>query len=528
MKSRYGWIKLAGMLAVFAFTILRPGPMGEAGWKFIRFQKDSSLMKFRPGQALCGPREPLLDQSLGFLTSASSIRLNYPGAGDRNFTAGTPSLDQLRETIFLSSCASCHNPAGDNGGLLLDGYNAYGSMVDVVAHNAVAQAAGKKLVAPGNPEQSFLYQKLINHLQPGEGDAMPQTLMLLPPDKIQMVYDWIRAGAVPTSLQDISLPIPNPGGQVVVPPFQVPVGTEVQANYYSTLSNAKEMRVTRFEVLYPPGSHHLNFFTYQGGLDGGPPPDGSFIPTFDAVPFAYWAMRAGNQRIHLIWDLPPGVAFKFDALQKVLAQIHFVNTGPQTAPIGGTGIVNLHAVADPSKAPITMGTMFGQNVQVSLPPHSTTSWDFGVTFDQFGITDAVTLAAATGHFHWRGKSFEIRLWDGRNKNALGSPIPGSPVGCQPCAPGQTEGSEFDRMGVQNRISSSSSWGEPPFVKFPDGQIKVSPGTGIVYRATYVNDTDQQIEFGPHVENQEHCNVFIYFYPGPSNGATLAFPLPFQR
>lgn len=429
----------------------------------------------------------------------------------------TVTLDSIRQNIFIPTCAStsCHNSMSPKAGLALDGRNAYANLVVVPAQNEAAAAAGKQLVVPGRPEQSFLYQKLTGNLTPDEGDQMPQTGVPLPPEQVEAVRQWILRGALPSSLDDIQLPVPVPGAQCVVPPFQVPVGTEVQGNYYTTLSNPNEMRVTRFEILYPPGSHHLNFFSFQGGIE--PPEDGTWQPTFDAVPFAYWALRAGNQKIHLIWDLPPGVAFRFAPHQKVLAQIHFVNIGPQSTPIGGKGVVNLHAAYNPATAPITMGTMFGQNVQVELPPHSTTSWDFGVTFDQFGITEPVKLAAANGHFHWRGKTFEIRLWDGKNKNGIGSAIPGSP------APG-----EFDRMGVQNRIYRSDNWDEPPFATFPDGKIVIPPGSGIVYRCTFVNNSDDTISFGPHVETQEHANVFVYFYPGPTSGATLAFPLPFQR
>jgi hypothetical protein len=383
--------------------------------------------------------------------------------------------------------------------------------VDVLAENPVARAAGKRRVIPGKPEESFLFQKITGTLQPDEGDPMPQTGAPLPPEQIEAVRQWILNGALPSSTDDIHLPVPDPGVQVVVPPFQIPAGTEVQGNYYTTLTTTQEIRVTRFEILYPPGSHHLNFFAYQGG-GSPPPPDGAFVPTFDAIPFANWALRAGSQRTHLLWDLPPGVAFKFDPLQKVLAQIHFVNTGPQTAPIGGKGVINLHAASDPTTAPLVMGTMFGQNISVQLPPRSTTTWDFGTTFDRFRIFEEVKLAAANGHFHWRGKTFEIRRWDGFNRKADGSPRPG----------------EFERMGIENRIYLSDNWADPPFVTYADSQVVIPRGWGIVYRTIFVNNTNMTIPFGPHVETEEHANVFIYFYPGPADGRTLAFPIPRQQ
>jgi hypothetical protein len=443
----------------------------------------------------------------------SSSSIVHPSRSMTSNASGAVTLDQLRADVFIPSCAttSCHSSVAAKGNLVLDDYNAYANLVDVAADNAAAAEAEKLRVVPGKPDESFLFQKITGQLKPDEGDRMPQTGIPLTAEQIEMIRQWIADGALPSSAKDIQLPVPEPGAQVVVPPFQVPLGTEVQGNYYTTLLNAQELRVTRFEILYPPGSHHLNFFAYQGGGEP-PPPDGTFLPTFDAIPFANWALRAGSQRTHLIWDLPPGVAFRFEPFQKVLAQIHYVNSGPQTAPIGGMACINLHAAYDAREAPITMGTMFGQNISIVLPPRSTTSWDYGITFDRFGITAEVKLAATNGHFHWRGKSFEIRLWDGRHKNPDGSPAPG----------------EFDRMGVENRIYLSDNWDDPPFVTYGDGRVVIPRGWGIIYRTVFVNNTNRTITFGPHVETEEHANVFIYFYPGPSDGRTLAFPIPVQR
>jgi hypothetical protein len=474
MKSRYGWYLVKILLLVVAgcLVALNPNPVVK-------------------------PSRSLADDST------------------------SPTLDEIRTNVFMVSCAttSCHSSERGTGGLILDGYNAYANLVDVSAENEAARAVGKKRVVPGQPDNSFLYQKLMGHLGPDEGDRMPQTGVPLPSDQIEMVRQWILKGALPSSVKDIQLPVPDPGAQVIFPHFDVPAGTEVQGNYYLTLPNTEEMRVTRFEILYPPGSHHLNFYAYQGDNAINPPkPEGTIEWTFNPVSFDDYALRAGSQRTHLIWDLPPGVAFKFDPHQKIDAQIHFVNTGLQTSPIGGTGVVNLYAAPDPSMASMPMGTMFGQNINVALPPHSTTIWDYGITFDRFGINQEVTIAAANGHFHWRGKTFEIRLWDGQNRNP-----DGTPVGCRPCTPEQTSG-EFDRMGVQNRIYLSDNWNDPPFTTYGSGKVKIPPGWGIIYRAVFVNNTNQAIQFGPRVENQEHCNIFVYFYPGPDDGNTLAFPI----
>jgi hypothetical protein len=457
---------------------------------------------------------------------------------------------------------SCHSGASPAAGLDLDRY-AYADLVDVEVEEPAARERGKLRVIPGKPDESFLYQKLTGRLEPDERGSTPHDKLLMA-NQLNAVREWMVRGALPTSTNDIVLRQPKSGAQVVIPPFQIPFGTEIQGEYYTTLPSAQELRVIRFEELYPPGSHHLNFFAYQGCVPGicsrpedctTPQPDGTFRRTFDPVPFCSWALRAGNQRIHQVWELPPGVAFKFDPRQSVMAQIHFVNTGQQTAPIGGMAVINLHAASDPTEAPTTMGTMFGQNIRVVLPPRSTTIWDFGITFDLIGkdctqpagpdnpaiITHDVTIAALNGHFHWRGKSFEIRFWDGKNRITEG-PTRGAPVGCAPCRPeqitpegymvpgndGKLQLSEFDRMGEKNQRYLSENWNDPPFKIYEASQIIAKPNEGIVYRVTFVNDTNMPIKFGPHVEFEEHANVFVYFYPGPSDGRTMAFPLCFQN
>ncbi|MBI4607209.1 MAG: hypothetical protein HY721_35035 [Planctomycetes bacterium] len=411
--------------------------------------------------------------------------------------------------IFATSCAqaSCHSRAAAKGGLVLEGLLAYGQLVEVPPANEAARARGLLRVKPGYPDKSFLYTKLTGDLGPEEGERMPDVGLPLSADEIELVRHWISDGAVPSTPQDIVLPEPSGGQQVLVPHFAVLPGTEVQRNFYVKLKNPEPLLVTRIEFLYPPGSHHFNLFT----SDAISRPDGHFEDTFDGIPFAFWGLRASSQRGRLDWRLPPGVAIKLSPFQQTLSQTHFVNAGPQVSPIGGCACVNLHR-ADAASVSAVLGTMFLQNKNVLLPPRSETSWDFGVTFTRFRWNDTVKAAAATGHFHWRGKTFEIRLWDGLNKNDDGSPRSG----------------EFERMGVENRIFYSGNWSEPPFVVFGDDGPELPRGWGVVYRTTFVNDTDRVIPFGPHVETEEHANAFLYFYPGPENGETFSFPLPVQQ
>ena len=72
--------------------------------------------------------------------------------------------------IFQQMAASCH---GNNGGLSLETY-----------------AGTMKVVVPGDPEGSKLYQRLM-----GQGGPVMPPSGPLPDTQIQLVYQWIKQGA---------------------------------------------------------------------------------------------------------------------------------------------------------------------------------------------------------------------------------------------------------------------------------------------------------------------------------------------
>ncbi|MBI4605328.1 MAG: hypothetical protein HY721_25470 [Planctomycetes bacterium] len=410
----------------------------------------------------------------------------------------------IRREVFATSCAttSCHSAGAAKGGLVLEGMRAYASLYQLTPDNDAAASAGLLRVKPGSLLESFLYRKITDDLAGDWGKRMPDVGPLLPQAKIDLIRDWIEHGAAPSTARDITLPPPSKGEQILIPPFEVKPGEEVQRNYYFKLKTDTEIWVNRIELLYPPGSHHLNLFTGAPA----PFPDGYFEEDFKIVPFADWSLRASSQTGRLDWRLPPGVAVKFKAHDQVLAQIHFVNIGTQTSPIGGCAAINFHAV-DPNPSLVPLGSLFLQNKSIVIRPNQEVSFDYGVTLDHFGHDVPVKVAGVTGHFHWRGKTFEIRRWDGLNVNLDGSPAPG----------------EFERMGAENTIFFSDDWDEPPFELFGHDGPDLPPGWGIVYRTTYVNNSDIKYCFGPHVETQEHANAFLYFYPGPSDAGFFWFP-----
>jgi hypothetical protein len=112
--------------------------------------------------------------------------------GNETFTAA--------QQAMLSSCGAvgslgCHGRAPFSGRLDLTTANAYSSLVNVASDIA----PNKLRVKPGDPNNSFLVEKLTNTQGAYEGDPMPQTdtgQWLVPAqDKLNVLRCWIQRGA---------------------------------------------------------------------------------------------------------------------------------------------------------------------------------------------------------------------------------------------------------------------------------------------------------------------------------------------
>ncbi len=104
----------------------------------------------------------------------------------------------VRETIFEASCTfgACHDVGAPAGGLALDGDDLHAALM---AHPGRGNAA-LPLIAPGDPEGSWLYQ-VISRCEPVTDGGEPFARMplnapnLLDPALVAKVRDWIASGA---------------------------------------------------------------------------------------------------------------------------------------------------------------------------------------------------------------------------------------------------------------------------------------------------------------------------------------------
>jgi hypothetical protein len=311
------------------------------------------------------------------------------------------------------------------------------------------------------------------------------------------------------------------GWTVGIPTFEVPRGTEVQDCYFVTVPDfgVDQIWVDKVELGMNPGSHHFNVYRVtketelkpENGvdvtLDNGVP--AKLIKSgacFDSSNFNEFPLVVNNQHATVeepvfTWSLPDGVAFPLARGELLMFQPHYVNASDQVTPYMGRGQVNFHRTFEEN--PMELGTLFA--TQQSIRVCQSDADPFYVGTCSFPQEGGVRIAAVNGHFHLRGEEFTIKTWDGVSV---------------------TEPPD------ENEFYQSYAWQEPIMMTGLD--LEVPEGGGIWWTCDYewkapghgtcddVNavDPDQADDccytFGPHVETQEHCNVFLYYWPKTAN------------
>ncbi|MFI5367287.1 MAG: hypothetical protein ACHQ4J_16880, partial [Candidatus Binatia bacterium] len=120
---------------------------------------------------------------------AASPTPNTGGGGGGQF-------DLIQSEIFNGNClnAGCHNSQSRAGNLNLSEGSAYDQLVGHGSFNQAAQQSGYLRVAPGDPQNSFLLIKVTSPGN-GQGSVMPIGIPALSQSQLNLIRDWIAAGA---------------------------------------------------------------------------------------------------------------------------------------------------------------------------------------------------------------------------------------------------------------------------------------------------------------------------------------------
>jgi hypothetical protein len=340
--------------------------------------------------------------------------------------------------------------------------------------------------------------------------------------------DQRDAGAASAALDK---PPIGDGVQFGTPSFNIPAGNEEQDCYFFRVSDLAKaggldpnqpVRLHRVQLAQKAGSHHMNLFRVRSIVNLDPAKGAVQTGTngmgecFKSPNWADWPLIANTQQQgDLDWTFPDGVSNTLNSgksdVEKdewLMLQTHYVNANSQKTPDAvGQVTVNFWTMkAEDVK--YEMGTMFATQQSIRICSQNPTP-SFGQGC-QLHSQQPVTIVGANGHFHSRGRTFDIFSWDGKTM--------GTPPDSQ-------------------RFYQSTQWDDPPMAT--NINIPIAPGGGVYFTCDFqwtpptvgcdaLNQYDQMkygtaasaqdccYTFGPIVEKNEHCNAFVYYYPKTDN------------
>jgi len=318
------------------------------------------------------------------------------------------------------------------------------------------------------------------------------------------------------------------GVQIRTGPQPVGAGEEVQSCFFykvgdlmkkAGLDDSKPLNVNHIQIAQNEGSHHFNIFRVRtitpesaNGMD--PNVNTQYISKngkgacFNSAAWADWPLVANSQQDGTLdWTYPEGVANELQPDEWIMLQSHFVNASTQATPSGaGEVYVNLWH-EDASQVKYEMGTLFATKQSIRIcqsNPNPKFSGSCQVAGDE-----PVTIIGANGHFHSRGKQFDMFTWDGTSTS---------------------------HPDASAEFYSSTAWADPD-MSYGDDVATIPKLGGVFYDCSYqwvepppeigcdgLNAFDQmkngtpddQLDccytFGGQVDRNEHCNIFVYYYP----------------
>ena len=329
---------------------------------------------------------------------------------------------------------------------------------------------------------------------------------------------------IPTDGSELAPPPAGKGFQLLTEDISVPQGAEEQDCYFfkvrdlaaaNGLDPSQPVHMHRVQIAQRTGSHHMNIFRVKTVVKLGP--DGGLVQKgtdgvgecFKSGNWADWPLIANSQKNGAVdWTFPDGVVNTLQPDEWLMLQTHWVNASTQKTPTTyGKVRVNFWAIPT-ADVKAEMGTLFATKQSIRVCRSNPQPSFEGSC--QIHAPQPVHVIGANGHFHSRGKQFDMYSWDG----TTASTPPDSA-----------------------RFYRSDSWDEPPMLTSPGLDLTVPSGGGIWYSCSYdwappdpsvgcdgldafdaskystpKSSLDCCYTFGPIVEKNEHCNAFIYYWP----------------
>ena len=404
----------------------------------------------------------------------------------------------IQDAIWNPKCTMCHvsgSSFAEQSGLILTDDVAYEELIDVTPNNIHAAEDGLKLVGTngiGSLYNSFLWEKInapnYEHFyedHPEYGSVMPLGLDFLTNGELEFIRQWIIAGAPeegvvasesllldetvfsPPAFEPLE--IPENGIQVHIPPFNVPPQFERELFYYVEIDTPGYVYVNRIASTMRPGSHHFIVYTYDGVAQNNLPSNEVYrdIRNFDGTvnPGVLFQMQfqkfiSGTQTRLFDYTFPEGVALKIDPSFGFDLNSHYANYSNDT--IVGE-VYNNFYFSDVADVNHVAEILQLNNNDIYLPPNQETTISSKFWIEQ-EIGDPANIFQLFSHAHKLNTQFKVfRI----NQNEPDS---------------------------RELIYISYDWEHPPVMKF-DPPLFFNENEGIEMEATYLNNTDEIVEFG---------------------------------
>lgn len=202
---------------------------------------------------------------LAACTAGNGQGLDANGLPINGNPSGNSDFQQIQDTVFTPICTQCHIGAGAPHGLRLDAANSYALLVNVASD----EVPSLKRVNPGNPDQSYIVQKIEGHA--AVGGRMPLGQAPLPQDRIDLIRSWITAGAQPASSAPGHLTVASviPGTQKLTVIFAGDVDPSLAASGTFELRDGLDQTVPIASAVVPQGRPNVVELTTVHALATG-------------------------------------------------------------------------------------------------------------------------------------------------------------------------------------------------------------------------------------------------------------------
>ena len=262
----------------------------------------------------------------------------------------------------------------------------------------------------------------------------------------------------------------------------VPPGEEGTKCYKVHLGNTAPVKIGKVHNVLSKASHHLVVSSVED-------PAETAEDNFECRPFR--AVLSGapftvTQKHDDLITMPEGVGFPIVEDQLMHLEMHYINTGEETADVVATS--ELYPLKQSDDVQEASFLIIG-NLGINIPPNSihTNPEVFLPLPEAF---QDVNFYAATGHTHRFGKSAVLKKVD----------------------------SPDDTDGLSVYEPANYSWTEAELT-YHDPVFHVPPGGGFRFTCSWENPTSVEITYGESAL-QEMCFFWTYFYPRKDAGRTL--------